>query len=357
MSHSSTINTIVSPVAFERCASYRHVDNVHTVLAGAGSDLHGNLFANEHFTQMQSLLLLQCLFNAVVAWLCVAQFSGRDDVWRRRDLVAHAGIGFTYVTGMLLSNTAHRCISNITSRCWSSRPSRFLSCSSLVIVGFRRFPVWKYVLGCQHHISVAFLFMIDSSAAGNAAVADTAQRRRRRISCGAACSCLSHSCSTASLLFSRTRSRRMATTTCLTRDRPTAFHLMLYVNIWASVVPDHFLARHWRAAGLCIRLARRERRAPSLRQSVRHLPRASASCSSSRRFATTALSLCSMITTTRKFSTVLLSVVLFGHPITAVQVVGVCLLFGALFVRHLSSTLRSPPSPSPSIAKKTFGRH
>lgn len=303
-----------------------------------------NLFANEHFTQMQSLLLLQCLFNAVVAWFCVAQFSGRGDVWRRRDLVAHAGIGFTYVTGMLLSNTALVYIKyHEQVLVKSSKPIFVLLVARLV--GFRRFPVWKYVLVVSITLG-GVLFMIDSSAAGNASVADTALDADGALMWGRVLVFIS-------LVLDGVTALQQDTLAQAGSDesedaRPTAFHLMLYVNIWASL----YLTISSLVTGElqdCIRLL-----AASSELRLYASLFATASCLGQLFIFQTiryhGALLCSMITTTRKFSTVLLSVVLFGHPITAVQIVGVCLLFGALFV---DIYLDTRPTPSPSIAKKT----
>jgi drug/metabolite transporter (DMT)-like permease len=319
---------------------------MYTLYSLVQEEISTALFDNEHFTQMQSLLLLQCLFNVVVAWMCVAHFSGRDDVWRRRDLVAHAGIGFTYVTGMLLSNTALVYIKyHEQVLVKSSKPIFILLVAR--IVGFRRFPVWKYVLVVSITLG-GVLFMIDSSAAGNAAVADTAKDADDALLWGRVLVFISLILDGITALQQDALAQNDNNDVPDT-DRPTAFHLMLYVNVWASV----YLTVSSLVTGElqdCVRLL-------IASADLRLYASLFATCSCLGQlfiFQTIRYHgalLCSMITTTRKFSTVLLSVVLFGHPITVVQVVGVCLLFGALFADIYMDT-RSPPSTTPSISKK-----
>jgi solute carrier family 35 (UDP-galactose transporter), member B1 len=304
-------------------------------------ELATTLFGGQRFTQMQSLLLLQCAFNCVVALMCVYVWDtdGRHlkKLFQRRQLVEQSVIGLTYCVAMLLSNMALTYVryhEQVLAK--SSKPIFVLVVARLA--NARVFPLWKYAVVLSITLG-GVLFMSSSSSSSSSPSTDD----------GAATPTILPLQDPNHLWWGRLlvlASLILDGVTALQQDslaqsyvthtdesessRPSAFKLMLYVNFWASL----YLTLSSVVTGElfdCIRLV-------AAHSDLAFLVCAFATCSCLGQlfiFSTIrhhGALLCSMVTTTRKFSTVLLSVVLFGHPMTAVQFVGIFLLFGALFV-------------------------
>lgn len=287
-------------------------------------EMSTTLFAGERFTQMQSSLLAQCLFNCAVAVMCVYLWDG-EHVWQSKHRVtAQAGIGLTYVLAMLLSNIALSYVryhEQVLAK--SSKPIFVLLVAR--VAGARRFPLFKYCVVLSITLG-GVLFMADSQP-----VDVGAPRGPYDLLWGRLLVFVSLVLDGLTALQQDTMAQsHLAHTTESELARPSSFRLMLYVNTWASV----YLLVSSVVTGelfdfLRLVLASRE---------LLLLVVAFATCSCIGQlfiFSTIrhhGALLCSMVTTTRKFSTVLLSVIIFGHGVTPMQLLGVLLLFGALFV-------------------------
>jgi len=113
------------------------------------------------------------------------------------------------------------------------------------------------------------------------------------------------------------------------RQRPTAFHLMLYINLWSMlyIFGCMLLSAEQTVASLRFMILYPESRVLLLLFGV--------SSGVGQVFIFFAIRycgalLCSMVTTTRKFSTILLSVLLFGHTLSSLQWIASVMVFGSL---------------------------
>lgn len=298
------------------------------------------LFGGERFTHQQSLLLVQCAFNCTVAFMCVYLWDadGRNVrlLLRRDKLVEQAGIGFSYVAAMLLSNMALSYIAYFEQvLAKSSKPIFVLLVSRCA--GVRSFTVWKYAVVLSITLGAA-LFMYKPSSAlaeGDAPPPTTAPALvvldPELLWWGRALVLVSLVLDgVTAMQQDRLAQSHVAHTAASEAERPSSLSLMFYVNFWASVY-------------LAVSSVISAELFDAIRLVSAHSNLAFFVCA----FGTTSCLgqlfvfstirhhgalMCSMVTTTRKFSTVLLSVALFAHPLTALQLCGIVLLFGALFV-------------------------
>jgi len=119
------------------------------------------------------------------------------------------------------------------------------------------------------------------------------------------------------------------------KHNPTSYHMMLYCNLWASIIlliALVFTGEGYRAFDFCSRN-------PEILYQLATLSIAGAIGQNFiyftiYRFGSLA---CSLITTTRKFFTILGSVVWFGHQLTAIQWLGVSVVFIGLGVDMINS--------------------
>jgi UDP-galactose transporter B1 len=304
------------------------------------------LFGGERFMHQQSLLLVQCAFNCVVAFMCVYLWDadGRNVrlLLRREKLVEQAGIGFSYVGAMLLSNMALSYIAYFEQvLAKSSKPIFVLIVSRCA--GVRSFTVWKYAVVLSITLSAALFMYKPSSALADLAAGDAPPpppptTASQLVVLDPELLWWGRVLVLVSLVLDgitamqqdRLVESHVAHTAASEAERPSSFSLMFYVNFWASVY-------------LAVSSVISAELFDAIRLVSAHSNLAFFVCA----FGTTSCLgqlfvfstirhhgalMCSMVTTTRKFSTVLLSVALFAHPLTALQLCGILLLFGALFV-------------------------
>jgi UDP-galactose transporter B1 len=296
----------------------------YTAYSLVQEEMSATLFAGERFTQMQSSLLVQCLFNCAVAVMCVALWDAESVFDAKHRIARHAGIGLSYVLAMLLSNIALTYVryhEQVLAK--SSKPIFVLLVAR--VAGVRRFPLFKYCVVLCITLGGA-LFMLDSQpvqVGGPSGPNDLLWGRLLVL--------VSLVLDGVTALQQDILAQSHTVHTSESESaRPSSFRLMLHVNVWASV----FLCVSSIATGELFDFVRLVLESHELLLLV--IAFATCSCIGQLFIFSTirhhGALLCSMVTTTRKFSTVMLSVLLFGHGVTPVQVLGVVLLFGALFV-------------------------
>ncbi|PAA73361.1 hypothetical protein BOX15_Mlig007311g1, partial [Macrostomum lignano] len=287
------------------------------------------------FTFTCSMVLIQCAINAAFAVIVpVAISSGSssaDSTWRvppSASVYSFALAAFTYITAMWSSNAALQFVSYPTQVLGKS--CKPIPVMLLGLLFGKRYPMIKYLLVLIIVVGVSLFLMKDSKGTGP----DT----DHSFVFGEFLLLVSLLCDGLTGL--------VQDRICLKHNSVSSFAMMFQMNLWSTiylfvvalatgelpqfvafVVQYHTVLWDILLFSLCSALGQLFIFATVVNYGPLN---------------------CSLVTTTRKFFTILGSVILFGHPLTNRQWLGTCLVFVGLFGESLVK--RKPKLVAPAAA-------
>lgn len=278
---------------------------------------------HERFTCTQSLVLVQCLINTIFARLILAFIipQGRDMTkWHFYPMCS-----FTYLTAMVSSNMALRHVSyptQVVAKSCKPIPIMILG----MLLGNKHYPIKKYVFVSTIVMGVA-LFMFKDSASSNKKLS-TAQDQSDGSSLLGSGELLLLLSLTMDGLTGAVQERMKAA------HRTKSVHMMYNMNLWSTgllAIITFYTGEIWEFTSFI-------ERHPNL---LVDLSLFSALSAIGQLFIFLTVTefgplTCSILTTTRKFFTVLISVFLFGNSLTNRQWIGTSLVFTGLALDSFS---------------------
>lgn len=270
---------------------------------------------HEKFTCTQSLVLVQCIINTIFARFILAFIipQGRDLTrWHYYPMCS-----FTYLTAMVSSNMALRHVSyptQVVAKSCKPIPIMILG----MLVGNKHYPIRKYIFVSAIVMGVALFMFKDSTTSNSRPTLDW-------LGSGELLLILSL---TMDGLTGAVQERMKAA------HRTKSVHMMYSMNLWSSALLS--IMTIWSGEIWIFRDF--VERHPNL---ILDLGLFSALSAIGQLFIFLTVTefgplTCSILTTTRKFFTVLISVFLFGNSLTNRQWIGTTLVFTGLALDSIS---------------------
>uniref|UniRef100_A0A6P7F4C8 Solute carrier family 35 member B1 homolog n=1 Tax=Diabrotica virgifera virgifera TaxID=50390 RepID=A0A6P7F4C8_DIAVI len=263
---------------------------------------------NEKYTYAVTLVLVQCILNYLIAKIAATMWPQGEDTTRT---LYYASMSFTYLLAMICSNMALQ---------WVPYPTQVIGKSAKpipvmilgVLIGNKSYTVKKYIFVFMIVFGIV-LFMLKDKVKAQSEEASTGMGELLIV---------------LSLildgLIGAIQDRIRA------ESKPTGIQMMQVANAWSTL----FLAVAIVISGEYLKFYEFAGRHPSV---VYNLLMLGITSAVGQLFLYSMVSefgplVVSVVTTTRKFFTVLASVLLFGNPISSRQWIGAVIVFSALFL-------------------------
>jgi len=265
----------------------------------------------ERLNNAQFLVFVQCVANVIVAWAIIVLFSSSKD---NTPFMEYLPISTTYVGAMFCSNAAVEYIDFPTMVLGKSCKPIPVMIMGVFVLGKQQ-TLLKYVSVFMISVGIAiFSYKVGAKSDSETSLIG---------------------------LLLLTPSLAMDGVTgpfqekLLRKYNPSSYHMMIYINLWASIILGATLA----ITGDGIKAIEFCSRHPEVMRQLLTLSVAGAIGQNFIYFTISKFGslACSLITTTRKFFTILGSVVWFGHSLNQMQWLGVFVVFAGLGVDMLNS--------------------
>eukprot|EP00118_Oscarella_pearsei_P005139 m.23189 g.23189 ORF g.23189 m.23189 type:complete len:345 (+) comp28445_c0_seq2:31-1065(+) len=287
---------------------------------------YGEGDGKERFTFFLFLVFVQCIINALVAKIVVLSWSCKGDVPTPRHSTPQSmylTCSLSYVGAMLASNSSLKYVSyptQVLGKSCKPIPVMLLG----VLFSRKRYPFWKYVVVLLIVSGVAIFLYKDRG--------HSQDKPTEGLGWGEVLLIVSLFLDGLTGVFQNN----------LKEYRTGSFHMMLYLNIWSIVVLLPVLVFSGQGVTSLSFLARHP-------EVLSHLLAFGMLSALGQIFIFQTIEnfgplTCSIITTTRKFFTILCSVVLFGNVLLARQWFGVFLVFLGLCIENFGKKERDNKS-------------